>query len=303
MHRPRILDSLTAALAARHFDRVPVTRMWTRILVVVGVFLAVAVPAGAAHALVNSPPASRQYPFIAELQYRKPVPGENFGHTCGATLIAPKWIVTAARCLYFGPDITPDTSWFRVRVGSNDRTAGGTVTDVSRFILHPDYLATIGGKADIALVQLARAVPYGVAPIGSRTPEGTSLRLLGWGGTCNPWPTCANNADFPIGLRQLDTQRTGAGRCAAADNFDRPTELCVDNPHRRGDCYGDSGGPALTQVYGGWQLAGIDSRGIGTTCGIQPSVYTDVSAYRGWLLRHIATGATRSGPASEFRVS
>ncbi|MFB9305513.1 trypsin-like serine protease, partial [Kibdelosporangium philippinense] len=72
------------------------------------------------------------------------------------------------------------------------------------------------------------------------------------------------------------------------------SELCVYGTTSATACYGDSGGPALVQANGGWQLVGATSRSGGTnsTCGTgtDNAVYTDVVAYRQWIDSTIGGG-------------
>ena len=78
------------------------------------------------------------YPWTAALL------GSNGSQFCGGSLIAPKWVVTAAHC---------SSSAASVRVGSVDRQSGGQVIRVIRRINHPQYST----QNDIALLELETA--------------------------------------------------------------------------------------------------------------------------------------------------
>src|SRR6266508_2442943 len=207
--------------------------------------------------VVGGQPATEPYPFAVSLQTNR---GDHF---CGAALIRPNWVETAKHCVV---DEAPSS--MQVRVGSTNRTSGGTVARVSRIVLHPS------GSSDVAVVQLATSVPYQPIQIADAVPVGSAIRLLGWGATCDP---C--NAPLPTILQQLDTTVLPDSRCGTGT-----PELCVSNVDGwRGACYGDSGGPAVIRVAGTWRLAGTTTAGTTAICGQGPSIYMDSAAHRAWI--------------------
>ncbi|GAA2787060.1 serine protease [Saccharopolyspora taberi] len=216
--------------------------------------------------IVGGRPATQQYPFTASLQ--------QYGrHGCGASLVAPRWLVTAAHCV---------TGGLQARIGSNDHTSGGELVQVAQSIRHPRYNGQ-AGPYDIAVMRLASAVrsqPVTIA--GSSPAPGTGVRLLGWGQEC-PNPQCG---PAPRNLKELDTRINPDSMCRTG--YDPSIELCVFGNATSGTaCYGDSGGPLL--VNG--QLAGATSRAGANspTCGTgDATVYTDVTAHRQWISQ--ATG-------------
>jgi secreted trypsin-like serine protease len=231
--------------------------------------------------LVGGTAADQPYPFAAALQTTD---GEFF---CGGSLIEASWVLTAAHCVQ-----KRDPSSFTVRVGSNDRTQGGEVGKPDKLVVNPDYNAS-GAGGDIAMVHLS--TPVTAAPVGLDTaaPVGMSVRLLGWGQTC-PTPGCG---DGPAMLQQLDTHLVDPAKCTAAIKAD--VELCTDNPDgKSGACYGDSGGPELTQADGRWLLVGETSRpgDNSSTCGTAPSIYTSAVAYAGWIDQQLAPPPPPTSP-------
>ncbi|WP_035844801.1 S1 family peptidase [Kitasatospora azatica] len=221
--------------------------------------------------IVGGGSASQSYSFMVSLQ----LGGQ---HYCGASLISANWAVTAAHCV---EGHTADE--YTVRVGSADRAAGGETGNVSRIVAHPDYNTT----NDIALIQLAqpvRAIPIAIA---DSAEVGSATRLLGWGQE-TPQPGGDNGPDQ---LKELDTALVGAG---CGNGYDPGTELCVNSPQgpdgsNQGACYGDSGGPAITQVNGEWRLIGATSRsGGGSRCAADPSIYTNVTAYKEFIQNAMA---------------
>ncbi|HEU5475389.1 MAG TPA: serine protease [Actinophytocola sp.] len=210
--------------------------------------------------IVGGRNATQVYPFMVSLQ------SSSGGHSCGGSLIRANWVVTAAHCG------TP----FQVRVGTTNRTSGGTVARVAQRIGHPSQ--------DIALLRLATSV--GQAPIAiaaTSGPSGTASRIIGWGQTCAPRGGCG----APVTLQELDTSIVADSRCLG---IRASTEICTNNPGgNSGACYGDSGGPQVKSVSGAWQLIGATSRsGNGSsTCATGPSIYVDVVAMRSWITSNI----------------
>jgi trypsin len=103
-------------------------------------------------------------------------------HTCGGFIITSDAIVTAAHCIF-----NRLHRKFLIRAGSDLRSQGGQVIDVTKIIYHEDYQAS-GFYNDIAILRLAKKLkfnrkvwPIGLPPKGFRISDGTPLLVSGWG--------------------------------------------------------------------------------------------------------------------------
>ncbi|HYN98011.1 MAG TPA: trypsin-like serine protease [Pilimelia sp.] len=200
--------------------------------------------------IVGGRPTSEAYPFMVYVA------------GCTGSLVKADWAVTARHCP------TPAS----VRVGSVNRTSGGTVVRVMRSVNHPSI--------DVKLLQLAAAVPQAPVPVATTAgAEGTPTRIIGWGLTC-PVRGCGAT---PVLATELDTSILADSRCRGING---PGEICTNNTNgNSGACYGDSGGPQIRQVDGRWALIGVTSRaGNGSaTCATGPSIYGDLTSIRAWV--------------------
>jgi snapalysin len=200
--------------------------------------------------IVGGRPASENYSFLV------------YTSGCTGSLVKANWVVTAGHCS------TPSS----VRVGSINRTSGGTVAAVSGSVTHP--------RADVKLLRLATSVTQAPAPIPTTSGAvGTATRIIGWGVTC-PTRGCGS---APTIANELDTSIVADSRCVGIDG---PVEICTNNTNgNSGACYGDSGGPEVRLVSGRWNLIGATSRsGNGSpVCATGPSIYGDLPAIRAWI--------------------
>jgi trypsin len=213
-----------------------------------------------------------QFPFMASIQLKQYGDGTD-GHICGGSVIATRWILTAAHCMV-------DTKPSEVQVGVgrtniNDFSTGQTL-DADRIVVHPDYAKT--GTFDAALIHVnadIAAPAIALAPQGDDTLEqqGAPMTVAGWGTEFFGSPI------IPENLKAVDVTAVADDNCTTNQTmgFQPDSEVCAET--LGGDsCQGDSGGPMFgTLADGRLVQVGIVSYGLGCAVPAFPGVYGEVN--------------------------
>lgn len=188
-----------------------------------------------------------QYPQLFHLHTR-----ESLRKVCMATLIAPRWAITAAHCL----DETPIAATLAQGAVWQLEVAGGQYR-IDTLAVHPQYRAGAAlAGVDLALIRLDREVA-GITPVlinRDATELGKVVQLFGWGHTGNGNTGRQRNDGR---FRRAENEVSEALQWLSF-RFDDPREQGSAALALEGiPALGDSGGPALLQTSRGVVLLGV----------------------------------------------
>jgi secreted trypsin-like serine protease len=201
----------------------------------------------------------------------------NEGVVCGVVLVHSDIVITTAACATAAGSFPAS-----VRIGSIRLTSGGTVVNVNKGLIHPNYkIGNVTAGNDIAVLQLSSQLTNTVALMNENaTVPQTDAQLLfvaGFG--------ASSNTNVPAVMQELFYNNVE--NCFQRSNVYRPEfHMCADASPARGTCAGDAGSPAV--LPGSRVIVGLNSFSNSNECETQTiDVYTRMSSYTVWVKQQI----------------
>jgi len=214
--------------------------------------------------------SSGEYPFIVSLQ-------DSIGHFCGASVISPTFVMSAAHCSGANMDAV---------IGLHDQNKPGKSQRISvkKQINHPKY----GNGYDIAVYELSEPIDpslYSPVQLGSSSDVsvGTMSTVIGWG------LLDQNDNDLPNKLQEVQVPIVSHSQCADAyaaegESINKTSEICAGySKGGKDSCQGDSGGPLVIKKNGQFVQLGVVSWGLGCAEPNFYGVYAHVANLKSWI--------------------
>lgn len=227
----------------------------------------------------GSPAASSEFPWMAFLAIETQ---SGDIAQCGGSLIAPRWVLTAAHCV-------ADSVSVGAIIGRT--TAPTSLSDpdfvfAARIFTNAGYVSGAFGVADVALVELREA--SSAQPIYLAKPGDSQLYTAGTMATLTGWGLTSPGGQLSDVLLRGELPIRSSSDCLAAyPGFNASFNTCAGYSSAEasqpvGSCSGDSGGPLFVRSSDTQSVhqVGTVSYGVGDcTTLTRPGVYMRVSAY------------------------
>ncbi|XP_059609822.1 mite allergen Der f 3-like [Phlebotomus argentipes] len=240
----------------------------------------------------GKPAEDGQFPFFVRLVAYGGPWSETRIHSCGGSIIDPRWVLTAGHCLLETTNASEPVT-YHIEAGSikarEPRQFQIVINDHA--FLHPDYNPTTIDN-DIALIKIkpftfdkyVHPVRIALGSWNSESYVGETITAMGFGYTSNDGPVS------PDLLWTQDLTVISREECAPVYFYLPSTVFCgVDEngPPISSVCSGDSGGPAVIFRKGkkGKKLfeIGLVSFGSSEGCDTAPQAFTDIAQFHDWL--------------------
>lgn len=247
--------------------------------------------------IIGGTPVSsiNEMPWMCSLNLKS---GNTYNHFCGATIIAPRYVMTAAHCA----DVYPASDVY-VRSSVVDLNLDyGDVNTIEEIFIHPNFNPdNLLNGYDIAILKLTsdiKGTPINLTRNDSFLHSGLQLICSGWGLTDPDAPDTS-----PILLKvTLPFGTIFNGRI-----------LILGGSEQKNICFGDSGGPCIYEIDGKWYQVGITSFTTGDNACESNSGWTRVSSMMDFIEQHVSFNFYDSGwvstgnmvdrlPEGEFQV-
>ncbi|XP_076673301.1 uncharacterized protein LOC143371719 isoform X4 [Andrena cerasifolii] len=225
------------------------------------------------------------YPWQASIRIRA---HSRSNHWCGAVVISPLYVLTAAHCLE-----GYNKGTYFVRAGDyNTEIDEGTEVEanIEDYYIHENFRKGHRMNNDIALVQLkGQGIPLGkdimpicLPPENAEYPAGLNCTISGFGSIETGKST--HSKDLRYGWVPLLDQSVCRAGHVYGEGAISEGMVCAGHLDEGVDtCDGDSGGPLVCYHNGAFTLYGITSWGQHCGQANKPGVYVRVSHYRRWI--------------------
>lgn len=211
----------------------------------------------------------------------------NYGHSCGASILSKKWLLSAAHCFKTTSPINLIPSNWQSYSGMQDQYNHNGVErrTIQRIITHPDY-SQMNYDYDIALLELSQPLEFSntiqpiCLPSSSHVfPSGIACWVTGWG-------ALREGGQAAQVLQKASVKIINDTVCNMFTEGQVTSRMMCSGVLAGGvdACQGDSGGPlACFEESGKWFQAGIVSWGEGCARRNKPGVYSRVTKLRNWI--------------------